>query len=69
MYSWIGFSGASASRKRSWATMEAETDSSTAPLRQIMRSFFHVNKIITQQAREGERGEGFAGLEFHFMLP
>ena len=40
IYSWIGFSGASASRKRSWATMDAETDSSTAPLRQMMRSFF-----------------------------
>jgi len=56
MYSWIGFSGASASRKRSWATMEAETDSSTAPLRQIMRSFlyfFMSTKFLSQQAKEG----------------
>lgn len=75
MYSWIGFSGASASRKRSWATMEAETDSSTAPLRQIMRSFyfcfFNVNKILSQQAREGGMGarwgkKGFAGREASF---
>lgn len=62
IYSWIGLSGASASRKRSWATMEAETDSSTAPLRQIIRSYFvHVNKIIRQQTREGERGRGGRG--------
>lgn len=38
MYSEMGFSGASASRKRSCATMDAETDSSTAPLRQMIRS-------------------------------
>lgn len=72
MYSWIGFSGASASRKRSWATIEAETDSSTAPLRQIMRSFFFgVNKIIRQQARErgGVRGRGFQGASFILCYP
>lgn len=72
MYSWIGFSGASASRKRSWATMEAEMDSSTAPLRQIMRSFFfYVNKIISQQAREGGGAwgkKGFAGREASFFV-
>ena len=38
MYKWIGFSGLSASRKSSWATIEADTVSSTCPLRQIIRS-------------------------------
>lgn len=73
MYSWIGFSGASASRKSSWATIEAETDSSTAPLRQIMRSFFFffgVNKIISHQAGErAGRGEGLQGASFILYYP
>lgn len=56
MYSWIGFSGASASRKRSWATMEAETDSSTAPLRQMMRSFFWRHNC---KVSKPDKGAGF----------
>lgn len=39
MYKWIGFSGLSASRKRSWATTEAETSSLTSPFRQTIRSW------------------------------
>ena len=38
IYKLIGFSGLSASRKRSCATMFAETVSSTWPLRQMIRS-------------------------------
>lgn len=40
MYRWIGFWGLSASRKRSWATMEADIDSSTSPFKHMMRSWF-----------------------------
>ena len=39
MYRWIGLEGSSASRKRSWATMEAETVSSMGPLRHIILSW------------------------------
>jgi hypothetical protein len=39
MYRWMGFWGLSASRKRSWATIEADKVSSTSPLRQTMRSY------------------------------
>ena len=38
IYKWIGFWGLSASRKRSWATIDADMVSSTSPLRHIMRS-------------------------------
>ena len=45
MYSVIGFEGESDSRKRSWATMEAERTSSTGPLRQMMRSVRSLEKM------------------------
>lgn len=43
MYRWIGFSGLSASRNNSCATIEADAVSSTSPLRQIIRSC--INRI------------------------
>lgn len=39
MYRFMGFSGESASRKSNWATMDAETVSSTAPFRHMIRSW------------------------------
>jgi len=45
MYKVIAFSGASDSRKRSWATMAAETVSFTSPLRQMIRSWRSLEKI------------------------
>lgn len=45
MYNVIGLLGASDSRKRSCATMEAERTSSTGPLRQMIRSVRSFEKI------------------------
>lgn len=45
MYRFIGFSGLSASRKSSCATMDAEVVSSTSPLRHTMRSFSSREKM------------------------
>lgn len=39
IYKWIGFWGLSASRKSSWATIDADMVSSTSPFRHIMRSW------------------------------
>ena len=51
MYREMGFSGLSASRKRSCATMEAERDSSTGPFREIMRSFRRREKMSSLGVR------------------
>lgn len=51
MYKLMGLCGLSASRKRSWATIEAEVVSSTPPLRQMMRSFSRREKMSS-----GKRG-------------
>lgn len=45
MYRVIGFEGASDSRKRSCATMDAERVSFTSPLRQMMRSWSSLEKM------------------------
>lgn len=49
MYKVMGFEGASDSRNRSCATMEAERMSSTGPLRQIMRSVRSLEKMSAKQ--------------------
>ena len=52
MYRVIGFEGESDSRKRSWATMEAERTSSTGPLRQMMRSVRSLEKMSAGDGSE-----------------
>ena len=59
MYSVMALSGLSASSQRSWATMAAETVSSTSPLRQTIRSCILLDWSSPEKERKGRTCNSF----------